>query len=420
MIRDAVRLRAALGGTDLAWIVTRARRRMSQGQPLDGAISLAAPNASQRAALDGLLGRAPSAGDSLTVRLADVESVLQRAEICDRLADAVEALAGPVRDERADHAARSARWEALFHDAERSVGASGPLLAWIAEIRAEGLLRRLSGGDVRAARTLFERAVEVAKRLPAAGVPLAEFAAAGAGDSHALDSGAPLGTLVLRAAAQIAGAGEGEGAEARRDGWARVGVLCDELSAPVLVLNLRAEETSTTGRALALHANAGEPYRVSLRQLLRDRPVFDLCRTGPEVRLCENPTVVAAAAARLGRSSAPLVCVEGQPKTAAHVLLRALRAAGVRLACHGDFDWGGIRIANVLVARHGAVPWRFGAADYAAACGSGAVRGSPLRGPPAIASWDADLAPAMASAARAVHEEQVLGPLLEDLAAPRN
>ena len=133
----------------------------------------------------------------------------------------------------------------------------------------------------------------------------------------------------------------------------------------------------------------------------------------PRVYVCENPTVVAAAASRLGASSAPLVAIEGQPKTAARLLLAGLARSGIRLLYHGDFDWAGLRIANLIMARHGAKPWRYRAADYLASNG-----GTRLEGEPVAASWDPELGPAMAREGRAVHEEQVLSELLSDLEVP--
>jgi uncharacterized protein (TIGR02679 family) len=144
---------------------------------------------------------------------------------------------------------------------------------------------------------------------------------------------------------------------------------------------------------------------------LRHPPALNRENVGPAVYVCENPNVVAAAAHRLGARSTPLVCVEGQPKTAARLLLTGLAAAGVRLGYHGDFDWPGLRIANLIIRRHGAVPWRMSAADYARAAG-----GSVLEGLPVDAAWDERLRPAMQAAGRAVHEEQVLADLLGDLA----
>jgi uncharacterized protein (TIGR02679 family) len=152
--------------------------------------------------------------------------------------------------------------------------------------------------------------------------------------------------------------------ESRRDAWASVGVLTDELSAPALVLNLRASGPGLSSRALELHANAGEPYRISVRQLLRDPPPFAVGSTGPCVFVCENSTIVAACAHRLGTRCRPIVCVEGQPKTAGRLLLQQLRAAGIELAYHGDFDWPGIQIGNLVMRRHSARAWRFDIAAY--------------------------------------------------------
>jgi uncharacterized protein (TIGR02679 family) len=244
--------------------------------------------------------------------------------------------------------------------------------------------------------------------LPCRGLPLAELAATTLGSSHALDAGSPVATLVLRSIVQS----EIKGKMARRDAWASLGVMLDELSSPVLTLNLTGDTESTTGRSLNLHSSAGEPCRTSIRQLLRDAPHFESTSIGPCVYVCENPTVVSAAANRLGTRSAPLVCIEGQPKTAATFLLRNLVAAGVQLKYHGDFDWSGIQIANLIVNRHGAKPWQFGAEAYARH-----TAGTKLVGTPVPACWDDRLTPAMLSAGRAVHEEQVLPELLDDLAA---
>jgi uncharacterized protein (TIGR02679 family) len=80
------------------------------------------------------------------------------------------------------------------------------------------------------------------------------------------------------------------------------------------------------------------------------------------------------------------------------------------LRYHGDFDWGGVRIGNVVFRRHGALPWRYETADYLAA-----PKGTPLAGAAVEASWDGALATAMREDGRAVHEEGVVEGLLEDL-----
>jgi uncharacterized protein (TIGR02679 family) len=105
---------------------------------------------------------------------------------------------------------------------------------------------------------------------------------------------------------------------------------------------------------------------MTIRQLLRHPTHFQPEVIGQTVYVCENPTVVAAAANRLGPRSAPLICTEGQPNTAAQVLLRQLVSAGVQLAYHGDFDWGGIHIGNFIMGRFAATPWRFSTDAYLA------------------------------------------------------
>ncbi len=417
MMVDVPRLRGVLGSPELAWLLQRVRQRLERGASVTGKVVLRDPSAAQRSALDRLLGRPASRSASLTVSLSQLEEKVRQAGIAIGLEEAVEALTGPVVNVRAEQAHENRRWERLFEDAQRRGDRRGKTRGWLHEIRTSGLLRRLARQDVDAARSLLDAALGLVDRLPAQGIPLTELAASVSGDSHALDAGKPLATLAMRAAASLAGVKLEDTAEARRNMWASVGVLCDELSAPVLTLNLRADAESLTGRALRLHAESGEPYRLTVRQILRHPPTFGPATVGPAVYVCENPSVVAAAANRLGAGSTPLVCVEGQPKTAARLLLDRLGSAGVRLVYHGDFDWGGVRVANLVMQRHGAAPWRMSADDYRAVVD----HGISLSGSPVAAAWDAGLEAAMVAAGRAVHEEAVLESLLCDLAAaPRD
>jgi uncharacterized protein (TIGR02679 family) len=248
--------------------------------------------------------------------------------------------------------------------------------------------------------------------LPARDLPLAELAAATLGDAHALDPDTSLGSIVLRAAATLGNSEKFDDAHSRRETWASVGVICDELSAPVLILNLRAVGDSASSQALRIQASAGEPGFLTIRQLLRPGLAFTPEECGKAIYVCENPTVVAAAARRLGALSQPLICIEGQPRTATRLLLDRLRTAGVELRYHGDFDWPGIQIANTIIARHAAMPWRMRAVDYEAAA-TGPLK---LGGAPVAASWDDELMPSMRQRGRAVHEEQVTEALLADLA----
>ena len=106
---------------------------------------------------------------------------------------------------------------------------------------------------------------------------------------------------MIRFAKQLDESARWKSTAERRVAWETLGVLCDELSAPVLVLNLRADSNSLTGRSLNLHADSAEPCRISVRQLRRHAPSFDVEAVGPTVFVCENPTVLEVAANRLGR-----------------------------------------------------------------------------------------------------------------------
>ena len=402
---DAARLEQLFAGRGLDWVLERIRQRLERGAGLVGTISLPDPSAEQRAAYARLMGIAAPGARALTIKLADLERCLRDAEICADIAAAAEHLGGAIVDRRARRAHVEAAWLDLFHEALRA--ASGDETRYLEELRATGLLRRLCPAPVEAAGELLARSLRVVRRLPLERpTPLANLAADVLGDSHALDHGRPVHALVLRYLAVRTGLLGWESRDARREAWSRVGVIVDELSAPALVLGLRARGDGFTARTLQLHANAREPCRLSTRQLLRER--LDWLAPG-RVFVCENPAVLASAAGLVG---AAMVCIEGQPATAARLVLQQLAAAGAALHYHGDFDWAGLTIANFVMREHGARPWRMSAADYLAADDT---KGVELRGAQVAASWDPALADAMTSRGFAVHEEQVIGTLLADL-----
>ena len=151
---------------------------------------------------------------------------------------------------------------------------------------------------------------------------------------------------------------------------------------------------------------------MTLRELMRG-PV-DVA-PGTAVFVCENPSIVAAAADELASRCAPLVCVEGVPLTAALHLLRALAASGAAIRFRADFDWAGVRIANLLAAQvANTAAWRMSAADYEGALPE-AGELLPLAGAAVAASWDSGLSQAMALRGLAVPEERLVSALLGDL-----
>lgn len=404
---DLERLRRLLGGPELEWLVARVRRRMAQGEPLTVTVTLGSATDEQRRAVARLLGRPPRSGAGLSVSLNAVDEVLRQSGACpDGLAMAIRALTGEVPDLLAARAASERAWREAFVPLDELAARHPEYAAWRAGLVGTGLVRRLAG-TADAARRLLADTATVLDRLPAAGEPIGVFAARILHQAHGLDDDRPLATLVLGAVRFGAGLPDGAGAEWRREVWASVGLLRDELSCTVLTLGLPGDTRTGTGRALAACRETGQPMVVTLRQLVRDPPAV----TGGQLSICENPAVVSVAASRLGPGCRPLICTGGQPSAAVLYLLRLYLTAGATPRYHGDFDWGGLRIANGLFSRFPMMSWRFDTASYLAT-----AAGRPLAGQPVEACWDPDLGPAMRDRALAVEEETVVDDLIDDLA----
>jgi uncharacterized protein (TIGR02679 family) len=403
------RLGRVLGAPELGWLVDRVRTRIARGTPLDGVVTLAGATPEQRQAVARLLGRPPGHGDSLSVPLAAVEAALRAAGLADGLRDAVELLGGEVTDLAADRAALDARRAAMLAAAQAGRHAGeGWHTRWLAELTADGTLTRLlrSGRD-----GALAQASAVLDWLPAAELPLPVLAERATGDTKAL-SVPPLPGLVLRAL--VLWAGNGITRDRPRELWEAFGVIVDDLASQVLVLGLPAMGDAASGGQLARWlteaAALGEPFRVTLHQLVAMPATLDV----PVVYVCENPAVLRAAAAELGRGCAPLVCTEGIPSAACHRLLQG----APRLCWRGDFDWTGVRNTAAAIARYGAEPWRMGTADYVAALADG--DSEALKGTPAASPWDPELTGQMRAAGRAVMEERLIPLLLSDLDTRRS
>ena len=415
MTETDARLHRLLGGESVAWLVHRARDRLEAGRPLTGTVTLPAATAEQRRAVERLTGRAVGSGASLSVSLTEVERILRDSGTAPGgLAEAVTRLTGPLRDRNGERASLAAAWSAAFASLDVAVADRGELASWRAWLDSTGVVRRLAP-EPGPARVLLAQVAAVLGQLPSPGIPIGRLAAECCGDAHALDDGRPAGTLVLSAVRALGGlpfAAEGA-ADSRRAAWAAVGVNLDELSSLVLCLGLPGDSRTALGRTLASCREAGQPAVLTLRQLrCHDEPL-----RAARVRICENPVVVAAAADELGDRCQPLVCVGGQPSAAGWRLVELLAAGGAEFGYHGDFDWGGVRIARTVVQRVDWQPWRYDHREYEAA----ALAARPLTplgvlvGEPAATPWDPELASAMRHRNVRIEEELTLDVLLEDL-----
>jgi len=394
-----------------------AERLQRNGLRPSGTLRLDGLDRQERHALAGLLGR-PLARERVTVDLADLDRRLRHSGAADGLVAAASRLRGPLvdrpgrRQARADAAGRV--WAAGRRELDRAgLGAAPWVEGWFHELRRTGTLGRVP--PERAERALATAVRCVASLPHRTGDPpcgRGDVASMVIFDAHGLDDGTLLGALVLRAAAAMTGTPYPSSPAGRRALWRAVGVLADEVSTTALTAGLR----TAGGSWLDDRTDAGWESHLTARDLRR----LDL-RPPPDgvVHVCENPRVLEAALDAGARGA--VVCTLGQPTVVVTAVLERVGGAGADLRYHGDFDWPGITIANLVIDRHGCQPWRFGAIDYLDALAHLApvVNELPLLGGTMVEScWDPRLTVEMNSARRAIHEELVLADLLADLCGP--
>ena len=400
---DGERLELLLGGEEMTWIVDRLVARVRRDEPLTGTVTNSAPTREERWALERLLGRTPGSGRVLTCSVEALADLLRQAEVCHDLVEAVTYLRGPVVALAAAETTRRESWEALHGWLAVEATTLG-VASWADDLAASGLVKRLADGDPNRGRTLLQDAIAVLGSLPAGGVPLPRFAQATIGDTHGLDRGSPVATLVLRAVPMLV---DVRGGERGRDRWAAVGVWCDELTSSALVLGLQLLGRSLAARTAREHAAAGRPHRLLLADLGDDVRVA----TGTVVHVCENPTIVRAAADELGPLSGALVCAGGNPSVAVQELLARLTRAGATIRVRADFDWVGVGIVTRLLELTGGSPWLYDAVTYEQTPDST----RQMRGQPAPTPWDPALARAIDRRGVRAEEEALLPQLIDDL-----
>ncbi|GAA2590291.1 TIGR02679 family protein [Actinomadura fulvescens] len=412
--------RAWLDQPALTRLWDRLHERLERnGLEARGRIRLTGVDAEEREALSLLLGR-PLAGSSISISLEDLEERLVSGAAEQGLVDVVAELRGPPANRPALRNARREAAQAIWSAAEQALTRHGLDLTdwanpWLTETRRSGALTRLAPD--RAAR-LIVQAVEVVAALTARNAGPArrgrgELAEQITGTAHGLDDDTLLSRIVLRALARLHEVEPPQDAWTRRALWETAGIATDRVSSTVLTFGLRPVGGTWQERGLRERSEAGAETHLTLRDLHRMT-----WRLPPdiEVHVCENPRIVEAAADT--GCSMPIVCASGSPTTTVLTLLDALSGAGARFAYRGDFDWPGVAMANRMIARYDARPWRMGAADYEDHVASARDRGTPLQalaGSAVEASWDPELAAAMRALNVAVQEESALELLLADL-----
>jgi uncharacterized protein (TIGR02679 family) len=315
-------------------VLAAARRRIQAGRGLDGSPLRVDLTPSEREEVGRLLGISwVRSGRAVGAR------ALTRA-ISDFDLDVTGLLAATgeqVRDIRAER--ETARQKAVE---ERE---SAALALTSAGVPAEAAAAWLNHRGLPAAGSsrllgLAERCASVWRLMPGPNgerTLLTVLAASALGDPHALDRGSPIAAGVLR----LLGHEMPDSADVWRVTWEEHGIDCDPVSSRVLVLNLKLVGNAACVR---LSQAAGpEPLWLTLRSL------SGTFRTDePDVYVCENPSVLIAAADVIDESSRPLVCTNGRPSAATLRLLTRLSAGGTTLHVRADDDVSGQQIVTSL------------------------------------------------------------------------
>jgi uncharacterized protein (TIGR02679 family) len=377
-------------------------RRLATGKPVTS-ITLGSLDRGAQDAVADLLGLTTRPRPGTRLRLADIATAVEQLS-GQSFRDALTTLFGPIGNRAAERAqtddARAGLWSWLRdHPVVHDKGLS----PWVASVESGGVR-----DTVESMRTNLERALLVLATLPSPGEPLPVLAGRILNDTHALDHGSPVATLVLGALAVRHGVDRPRLNRERRALWHAVGVSDDALSSTVLVAGLDALGSTAADRMCQLGHTDGRAVTLTLADLQDGVPTL-AARSG--IYVVENPAVLWLAVTELGRATPPMICISGWPSTAAMTLLSGLAQTGAQLRYHGDLDGEGVRIAAHVFTETGAVPWRMTAADY---CAHVASHGAPV-GRVTPAPWDEHLGPAMKEAGIAVLEETVWADLRHDL-----
>lgn len=329
-------------------VLAAARRRLEAGHSLNGSPLRADLTPGERAEVGRLLGfRWERSGRAVSAK-ALTEAVEQHGLT---VAELLIADGGPIRDLRgAKEAARQGAANEREHAAAALQATGVPADAVTDWLSRRGLPAAGNGQLLDLAR----RCAAVWAALPQSGsgrMLLTVLAATALDDPHALDRGSATATAVLR----LLGHDLPDSAEAWRLAWEEHGIDCDPVSSRVLVLNLRMAGDAPAARLTQV---AGpEPVWLTLRSLAGS---FRATAPDSAVYVCENPSVLIAAADQLGEFSRPLVCTNGRPSAATLRLLAGLAEAGTLLHVRADDDdVGQAIVATLRTAIPSARLWRF-------------------------------------------------------------
>jgi uncharacterized protein (TIGR02679 family) len=389
-----------------------------------GTVKLHGLSPEERAVLTGFLGRDCRDQARVSIKLQEVDEILQQSRFELALPELLSLYFGVEILSHKEVALQEEQKWAVFFAGLAKQAHTAATFTWLSELAGGG------GAGYRTVLALYRQnepeAAELLKTCVAAMDRLVQFqgrrqrlpvfAADLTGDPHALDGDRPLGRLLFFGLHHIYGLSETEyGAERRKELFSRAGLEEDDLSSNVIVAGLQAWPGDPREPVFRASAAVASPLLLPLRFL--EQPTRWL---PAEAYTLENPAVFSAIldSAVDGVEIPALICTSGQPSVAALKLLDQLVEAGSIIRYGGDFDLQGLEIGQRLAERYGASfqPWFFDTATYLQAPKGvklTAEQSKKLAGQ--RVAWDNKLIETMLQVDKAVYQEVLVERMIKHL-----
>lgn len=188
-----------------------------------------------------------------------------------------------------------------------------------------------------------------AKRISVPYIRLAVLAARLTGNPHYFDRAGTAGTVFVQALCCWMNREPPQNAQETTALYFKGGILTDDMSSTVIAFGLHLETERGLHPAFEGFIKEKEPCVISLANLAGVRRAYGDCKY---VFAVENEMVFSHMVDELKDTPATLLCVSGQPRVAALVLLDLLAAEEMTLFYAGDLDPEGLGIANRIWKRH--------------------------------------------------------------------
>lgn len=375
-VRRAVNFFAQAG---LSHLLELMREKYIEVGRVGGQVIVAESTPQQRRELASFLGKPPYVGETLKVRLRDVDIALQQSGFACSLLDVLQALAPHEqlvtrKEQRVAHSIHQTSFHEALQALLTQIAPDSRAYQWLAtgQHGIEWLYTRyknLPQQEQEQQLQLLRFVIHALSQLPDANFPerLALFAQRVSGNPHALDAGTTAGRLFLLALQDLASDttqslnSEGEllpvqPSQSRIQEvhlYARFGLLVDTISSSVIAYNIHGA-TCHNGENDPLVEVVGQ--RVLLLPLRQIHEWQSVVPAQKSIYVFENPQVFEEVVEQLPdqREVPTLVCTSGWPSVAALLLLDLLLAQspGNTIYYSGDFDLKGLQIAAYLFDRY--------------------------------------------------------------------